>query len=118
MTVKELAQKIKDSDYTCRGINCRECISVNGFGCCLQADKKLFVSMFLLSQNKEGVKAPYPSYKHLFGESIEQTALRHSNDLINSLRGDIDYAKTIIRDLLNNSDEYARQRAMDFLKED
>ena len=27
-----------------------------------------------------------------------------------------DYAKTIIQDLLNNSDEYARQRAMDFLK--
>lgn len=29
----------------------------------------------------------------------------------------LDYAKTIIQDLLNNSDEYARQRAMDFLKE-
>lgn len=28
----------------------------------------------------------------------------------------IDYAKTIIQDLLSNSDEYARQRAMDFLK--
>jgi FtsZ-interacting cell division protein YlmF len=28
----------------------------------------------------------------------------------------ISYAKTIIQDLLNNSDEYARQRAMDFLK--
>ena len=27
-----------------------------------------------------------------------------------------DYAKTIIQDLLSNSDEYARQRAMDFLK--
>lgn len=26
------------------------------------------------------------------------------------------YAKTIIQDLLNNSDEYARQRAIDFLK--
>lgn len=67
---------------------------------------------------EEEVKAPYPSYKHLFGESIEQTALRHSNDLINSLRVDIDYAKTIIQDMLNNSDEYTRQRAMDFLKED
>lgn len=29
----------------------------------------------------------------------------------------LDYAKVIIQDLLNNSDEYARQRAMDFLKE-
>ena len=28
-----------------------------------------------------------------------------------------DYAKTIIQDLLSNSDEYARQRAIDFLKE-
>lgn len=27
-------------------------------------------------------------------------------------------AKIIIKDLLNNSDEYARQRAMDFLKKD
>ncbi len=29
----------------------------------------------------------------------------------------LDYAKTIIQDLLSNSDEYARQRAFDFLKE-
>ena len=28
-----------------------------------------------------------------------------------------EYAKTIIQDLLDNSDEYARQRAMDFLEE-
>jgi hypothetical protein len=27
-----------------------------------------------------------------------------------------DYAKTIIQDLLNNSDEYARERAINFLK--
>ena len=30
----------------------------------------------------------------------------------------LEYAKTIIQDLLNNSDEYARQRAMDWLKEE
>lgn len=29
-----------------------------------------------------------------------------------------EYAKIIIQELLNNSDEYARQRAMDFLKEE
>ena len=29
-----------------------------------------------------------------------------------------EYAKTIIQDLLDNSDEYARQRAMDFLEEE
>ena len=28
-----------------------------------------------------------------------------------------EYAKTIIKDLLDNSDEYARQRAIEFLKE-
>lgn len=28
-----------------------------------------------------------------------------------------EYAKVIIQDLLNNSDEYARQRAYDFLEE-
>ena len=27
-----------------------------------------------------------------------------------------EYAKTIIQELLNNSDEYARQRAIDFLE--
>lgn len=30
----------------------------------------------------------------------------------------LNYAKAIIQDLLNNSDEYARQRALDFLKEE
>ena len=35
-----------------------------------------------------------------------------------SVEEQLEYAKTIIQDLLDNSDEYARQRAMDFLKED
>ena len=30
----------------------------------------------------------------------------------------LNYAKAIIKDLLDNSDEYARQRAMDYLKEE
>lgn len=34
-----------------------------------------------------------------------------------SVEEQLEYAKTIIQDLLNNSDEYARQRAIDFLKE-
>lgn len=34
------------------------------------------------------------------------------------LEKEIEYAKTIIQDLLDNSDEYARQRAMDFLEEE
>ena len=53
MTKEELAQKIKDSNYTCNGINCSECIRVNGFGCCLQCDKKLFVSLVLPAKSKK-----------------------------------------------------------------
>ena len=34
-----------------------------------------------------------------------------------SVEEQLEYAKTIIQDLLDNSDEYARQRAMDFLEE-
>ena len=34
-----------------------------------------------------------------------------------SVEEQLEYAKTIIQDLLDNSDEYARQRAIDFLKE-
>ncbi len=34
-----------------------------------------------------------------------------------SVEEQLEYAKTIIQDLLDNSDEYTRQRAMDFLEE-
>ena len=40
-----------------------------------------------------------------FGENLDECAT------------ELEYAKTIIQDLLDNSDEYARQRAIDFLKE-
>lgn len=40
-----------------------------------------------------------------FGENLDECAK------------ELEYAKTIIQDLLDNSDEYARQRAIDFLKE-
>lgn len=53
MTKEELAQKIKDSNYTCDGINCSECTSVNGFGCCLQCDRKLFVHLVLGAKGKK-----------------------------------------------------------------
>lgn len=33
-----------------------------------------------------------------------------------SIEEQLEYAKTIIQDLLDNSDEYARQRAMEFLE--
>lgn len=35
-----------------------------------------------------------------------------------SVEEQLEYAKTIIQDLLDNSDEYARQRAIDFLEEE
>lgn len=70
MTKEELAQRIKDSDYTCKGINCTECISVNGFGCCLQADRKLYVSM-ILSKNKKS-----DDKEKLIGEMTEQKCVR------------------------------------------
>ena len=38
--------------------------------------------------------------------------------LIGEQKLKINYAKTIIQDLLDNSDEYARQRAIDFLMEE
>ena len=34
------------------------------------------------------------------------------------LKEKLNYAKEIIKDLLDNSDEYAKQRAIDFLKEE
>ena len=36
---------------------------------------------------------------------------------IKKLENKVDYAKSIIKSLLDNSDEYAEQRARDFLKE-
>jgi hypothetical protein len=40
----------------------------------------------------------------------------HSEDVICSLSAALDYAKLIMQDLLDDSDEYARQRAIDFLR--
>lgn len=39
------------------------------------------------------------------------------NEKLSEQKLKINYAKTIIQDLLDNSDESARQRAIDFLKE-
>lgn len=53
MTKEELAQKIKDSNYTCDGINCNECIKINGFNYCLQCNKRLFVNMVLTNKSNQ-----------------------------------------------------------------
>ena len=44
-------------------------------------------------------------------------AEENENAKTRSVEEQLEYAKTIIQDLLDNSDEYARQRAMDFLEE-
>lgn len=44
-------------------------------------------------------------------------ALKNALLRIKAIEEQIEYAKAIIQDLLDNSDEYARQRAMDFLEE-
>lgn len=43
--------------------------------------------------------------------------IRSKDNQIAELEAQIDYAKSIIKSLLDNSDEYAEQRARDFLKE-
>ena len=45
-------------------------------------------------------------------------AEENENAKTRSVEEQLEYAKTIIQDLLDNSDEYARQRAVDFLKEE
>ena len=40
------------------------------------------------------------------------------NTAISKYEDQLNYAKSIIKDLLNNSDEYCKQRAIDFLEED
>lgn len=53
-------------------------------------------------------------------EELEEFIVSHRKErdyVFDAWHKQIEYAKTIIQDLLNNSDEYARQRAMDFLKE-
>lgn len=51
--------------------------------------------------------------KELHKSVCNQLTHTHKN-----LRNQLTYAKTSIQDLLDNTDEYARQRAEDFLKEE
>lgn len=59
--------------------------------------------------------------KQVKGLTKENEQIKSSDTLcklIGEQKLKINYAKTIIQDLLDNSDEYARQRAIDFLKGD
>lgn len=46
-----------------------------------------------------------------------EAELENKNTQIAKLEKKNAYAKTIIQDLLNNSDEYAKQRVIEYLKE-
>lgn len=54
--------------------------------------------------------------KEVSDVTIKQAFLAGLKAKTVSIEEQLEYAKTIIQDLLDNSDEYARQRAMDFLE--
>ena len=75
---------------------------------------------------KEDVAAAFKSGAEFGYNKGYHDAEEHYMDVIDnqhklvdeSKKKQLEYAKTIIQDLLDNSDEYARQRAMDFLEEE
>ena len=52
------------------------------------------------------------------GHIVVSSLCKSAVERIEELEKENAYAKTIIQDLLSNSDEYTRQRAIDFLKEE
>lgn len=79
---------------------CDRCIAFTELGVCPQVP------------NKED----YHDYNCYLIDS--ETGVWNCHKAFKRLQKKLELSKTIIQDLLNNSDEYARQRAMDFLKED
>ena len=75
-------------------------------------DKQIEATYKLFEENKE-LKAQLESERDLPAIAYMQGAENQKKKADKQLT----YAKTIIQDLLDNSDEYARQRAIDFLKE-
>lgn len=55
MTIKELALRIKESNYTCKGIPCIDCLAINGTGYCLMNDRKLRVKAILEEETKDDI---------------------------------------------------------------
>ena len=109
MTKEELAQKIKDSNYTCEGISCDECIKVNGYGCCLQEDRKLFVSLVLPEKNnlkKDNLEKQVEILKQENAElkeklnKLERKCHFNFTDLLHDVDNEIK-AKQIIKKLLD-----------------
>jgi hypothetical protein len=50
--------------------------------------------------------------------ALKDPILQQGFEIICKENAELEEAKIIIQDLLSNSDEYARQRAMDWLKEE
>ena len=76
----------------------------------------------LLNTNKELEQAYKDGAEFGYHEGFKDCAKSRLNvttisDCPIKDEGQLEYARTIIKDLLDNSDEYARQRAIDFLKE-
>ena len=70
----------------------------------------------VLTAYKDGAEFGYNKAK----KELEEFIVSHRKErdyVFDAWHKQIEYAKTIIQDLLSNSDEYARQRAIDFLKE-
>ena len=71
----------------------------------------------ILSEVEEEIKSSFQQ-GYAKGETDEKFRTKPIViDNSRTLAKDLIFAKTIIKDLLDNSDEYTRQRAMDFLKE-
>lgn len=66
---------------------------------------------------KDAAKIGYDKAKRELKEAHKES-VEIQNDCIIRLQKQISYAKTIIKDLLNNSDEHIKQRATDFLKKE
>lgn len=87
---------------------------------CDWCDKELTRREFLFSTSKT-IFRKFGS--HWINENIICPSCKEKlNNLIDEIRGvkkntNMEYAKVIVQDLLDNSDEYARQRAIDWLEE-
>lgn len=71
---------------------------------------KLQIEIKQLQEENERLKKDSEETQDLANIAYMQGASKYKTKL--------DEARTIIQDMLNNSDEYARQRAMDWLKEE
>ena len=71
-------------------------------------DKQIEATYKVVEENAELKEKLLQEREIYWGKGFECAKEKYEEQLI--------YVKTIIQDLLNNSDEYARQRAIDFLK--